>query len=527
MIISTVSKGKDVPPQELFRYNYGRFLVNEDYEQAKRYSTFDIDALCQMVAALPTVQSPIIKIDKREGGYNKALMMTAENGGEVIAKIPCGNIVPREYGTASEVAVLQFARSRTPVSTVLAWSADQSNPVCSEYIVLEKSPGQQLTHVWDTVSESDRMQLIRGFAQLESSLATIQFPGYGALFLRHALPPSLKEDPNRTIAVDDDYCLGPLYHGSWPGGLPRIRKRRTLPDLGRSLAQQGILQVRNYKTSYAGRGPHYGGPEEHLHMLERAMEVMPILAESHMLQRHSQGVLCHPDFHPGNIFVSKEDPTVIEGVIDWQFTRIMPRFTQVRWPLVLNPPEGYQTGMANPELRPKYDREAKPHDQEQAQRQEQAMHTKCYEAALVKSHLESYLTLTETDVSIRQLFVGCPYTYRDGIVPLRDSLIRIQQQWNRLGLPGQCPYRFTDEEIAGHEVQLREYQDWLKLREYTHQMLQSNDGGWVPPPRGLPQGADQAREAVPAFCGFKEGEDVDGGCTEAVVFSRPGVEPVE
>jgi hypothetical protein len=100
----------------------------------------------------------------------------------------------------------------------LAWSADQSNPVRSEYIVLEKSSGQQLTRVWDTVSESDRVQLIRGFAQMESSLATIQFPGYGALFLRHALPPSLKEDPSRTIAVDDDYCLGPLYHGSWPGG---------------------------------------------------------------------------------------------------------------------------------------------------------------------------------------------------------------------------------------------------------------------------------------------------------------------
>lgn len=83
--------------------------------------------------------------------------------------------------------------------------------------MLEKSPGQQLTHVWDTASESDREQLIRGFARLESSLATIQFPGYGELFLRHAQPPSRKEDPNRTIAVDDDYCVGPLYHGSWPG----------------------------------------------------------------------------------------------------------------------------------------------------------------------------------------------------------------------------------------------------------------------------------------------------------------------
>lgn len=216
-------------------------------------------------------------------------------------------------------------------------------------------------------------------------------------------------------------------------------------------------------------------------MLERAMAAMAILAESHTLQRHSQGVLCHPDFHPGNIFVSRQDPLVIEGVIDWQFTSVMPRFTQVRWPLFLNPPEGYQTGRSSPELRPQYDGEGKPHDHKQAQRQEEAMRTKCYEAALVKSHLESYLTLTETDVSIRQLFVGSPFTYRDGIIPLRESLIRLYQHWDRLGLHKPCPYSFSDHEIVQHEHQLREYRDWLKLREHTHQMLHSNDGGWVPP----------------------------------------------
>lgn len=215
-------------------------------------------------------------------------------------------------------------------------------------------------------------------------------------------------------------------------------------------------------------------------MLERAMDVMPILAESHALQRHSDPVLQHPDLHPGNIFVSTEDPTQIQGVIDWQFTCVMPRFTQVRWPLFLNPPEGYQAQTSRPELQPVFDQTSS-EQKEQAKRQEQAMRTKCYEAALVKSHLESYLTLTESDVSIRQLFVGCSYTYRDGIVPLRESLIRVYQHWNGLGVDKPCPYRFTKEEIARHEVQVQEYRDWLKLREHTHQMLQSNDGGWVPP----------------------------------------------
>ncbi|KAJ5102422.1 hypothetical protein NUU61_004644 [Penicillium alfredii] len=488
LTIQAHGAGKEVGPEELFRYSYGRFLVNEEYELAKRYSTFDISALCQMVSSLPAVRSPIVKIDKREGGYNKALLMTAESGHTVITKLPCPNIVPREYGTASEVAVLKFvkSRSRSPVSDVLAWSADPSNPIGSEYIVQEKCAGQQLTGVWDQVNESDRVKLIRDFAQLESSLASIELPGYGALFLRDQLPASLEQHPRPLIEVDDTYCLGPIYHGSWPGGFAADPEEyaqhsgpwKTFPELGRSLAQQGIWQIQHYKTSYAGRGPHHGTPEEHIRMLERAMDVMSILAESHTLQRHSQAVLCHPDFHPGNIFVSNEDPTVIQGVIDWQFTSVMPRFTQVRWPLFLNPPEGYQTGMNNPELRPVYDRKK---DQEQAKRQEQAMRTKCYEAALVKSHLESYLTLTETDVSIRQLFIGSPYTYRDGIIPLRESLVRLYQTWDQLDLHQPCPYRFTNEEVAQHDKQLQEYRDWLKLREYTHQLLHSNDGGWVPP----------------------------------------------
>lgn len=88
--------------------------MNEEYELAKRYSPFDIGALCQLVSSI--IHSPIVKIDKREGGYNKALLMTGENGQAVIAKIPCPNIVPHEYGTASEVAALKFGMSASSSS---------------------------------------------------------------------------------------------------------------------------------------------------------------------------------------------------------------------------------------------------------------------------------------------------------------------------------------------------------------------------------------------------------------------------
>ncbi|KAM0091445.1 hypothetical protein ACP6JD_005184 [Aspergillus fumigatus] len=475
--------GKPATEKDLFGYSKGRFLVNEGYERAKRYSPFDIRELCRMVSALPRVAgSPITRIEKKEGGYNKALLMTAENGTNILAKIPCRNIVPRWYGTASEVAVLDFVKSHstTPVSDVLAWCADDSNPVRSEYIVLEPSVGELLTKAWDTLAEHERVKLIRNFASLESKLAATQFPGYGALYLRNALPPALQQ-PGRTIDVDDTYCLGPMYHGSWPGGFAANADDyakysgpwRTLAELGRDLAHQGICQVRNYKTSHAGRGPHYGTPEEHIRVLETVMQVMPILTEAVPIRRHTEPVLRHPDFHPGNIFVSADDPTVIVGVIDWQFTCILPRFTQVRWPLFLAPPEGYQPGTPNPE-RP-------PTDNDNTQQaQDAALRAKCYEAALLKSHLESYLALTEPDAAIRRLFISCPFTYRDGILPVRDCLLKLSQHWARLQVSQECPYRFTAAEVAEHEHQMAEYEGWLKLREHTQQLLRSNDGGWVP-----------------------------------------------
>lgn len=61
-----------------------------------------------MVSSLPSVSSPISKIDKMEGGFNKVTLMTAENGKEVVAKMPFPRIVPMEHSTASEVAVLNY-----------------------------------------------------------------------------------------------------------------------------------------------------------------------------------------------------------------------------------------------------------------------------------------------------------------------------------------------------------------------------------------------------------------------------------
>lgn len=63
-----------------------------------------------MAAATGQV-SPIRAIEKMEGRFSKALLLSKENGSEVVAKIPCPIAGPPRYTTAAEVAVLEYCRN--------------------------------------------------------------------------------------------------------------------------------------------------------------------------------------------------------------------------------------------------------------------------------------------------------------------------------------------------------------------------------------------------------------------------------
>lgn len=61
-----------------------------------------------MVASIGDTLSPVCEIEKMEGGFHKALLMTLENGREIVAKIPCPNAGIPVYFTASEAATLDY-----------------------------------------------------------------------------------------------------------------------------------------------------------------------------------------------------------------------------------------------------------------------------------------------------------------------------------------------------------------------------------------------------------------------------------
>lgn len=117
--MSTAREGVD--GEELFRYTSGRWLINEKKQLAKRYVKFDVENLCQRAASLVGA-SMVSRIDKMEGSFNKALLLTMDDKREVIAKLPCSNAGPPHYTTASEVATLEFSMFPVLHIALLHWS---------------------------------------------------------------------------------------------------------------------------------------------------------------------------------------------------------------------------------------------------------------------------------------------------------------------------------------------------------------------------------------------------------------------
>lgn len=66
------------------------------------------------MAAVGGRTSPIVAIEKMEGGFCKALLMRKADGSEIVAKLPSKLAGHPNYSTASEVATLKYGNSNAP-----------------------------------------------------------------------------------------------------------------------------------------------------------------------------------------------------------------------------------------------------------------------------------------------------------------------------------------------------------------------------------------------------------------------------
>ena len=79
-----------------------------------------------------------------------------ETGAEAIVRVPFPNSGPRHLTTASEVATMEFVRSRFgfPLPKIYAWDSSHDNAVSWEYIIMERCSGENLASHVDEVAQS-------------------------------------------------------------------------------------------------------------------------------------------------------------------------------------------------------------------------------------------------------------------------------------------------------------------------------------------------------------------------------------
>ncbi|KAI4115491.1 MAG: hypothetical protein LQ345_003920, partial [Seirophora villosa] len=495
-----------ITEDQLFQYTKGNFLADDERQRLKRYIKFDVQELCTKVSSLTKDGASVCKIDKMEGGFSKAFLMTTASGREVVAKIrtPCSG--REKLSTASEAAILQYVRDHTavPVPKLLAWNDDPSNPVGAEYIIMEKASGVQLLQVWEKMQEYDRIQLVGGLVNIEKQLTAIKFPAYGCLYFRHSIAEErirIHLDPS--IDPTASFCIGPEAHPAWTDGSsphdlePGLDAGpwRDLVQLLIGKAQRSKARSRLPVAGHVIPSVH-GSVAEHTGTLEAATVLAPSLVKHFSLQKYSDPVLWHPDLHPGNIYVSAEDHTQITCLIDWQHTLVSPLFMQTQWPVFLQPPGGYQTGLEIPKL-PENFEELDSDDKELARAENlEAVSCKAYELQNFINNRPAYHAMWRFDERLREVFKRVGYTWDQGIVRLREVLIAISQDWEGMGLPAPCPISFTEEEVATHARHFVRCGQWHEIQDFAKLLLCTDDEGWIMPGTDFAKKKDQNRRLL-------------------------------
>ncbi|KAH7395252.1 kinase-like domain-containing protein [Phaeosphaeria sp. MPI-PUGE-AT-0046c] len=482
---------KSINRDELFKYTNGRFLANEKQALDRRYVSFDVDRLCEIAASTGSQHSLVRSIEKLEGGFSKALLLCKEDRTEVIAKIPFAIAGPPKYTTASEVAVLQYlhAHTQVPVPKVLAWNSDPTNPVGSEYIIMEKAPGIQLYKIWDEMSDWDRLCVVKHLTKLEGEMTEICFPASGSLYLRDSMP-----DNDKYVALDLEvdpsgrFCMGPSCERGWhaSGKIASVHSRLNRgpwPDLstfGVALVEREIALL-GWDSTTAASEPPRGSFEEQIDILKLTKEVIFRLSDALLIDKVSEPVLWHTDLHMGNIYVSEKNPANIVSLIDWQSNVVSPLFLQARFPEFLPIEEDYALGMTDfPKLPENYN-EMDADDKNYADHKlKEAKLAKAYELSSGFENNKAYKALRVPSF-LRELFIQCGEVSKEGIIPLRACLIELSKVWNDLGCTGQCPATFSEEDLERHERHFQEYRDYHEIHELARNILGTDFEGWISP----------------------------------------------
>ncbi|KAI1794467.1 protein kinase subdomain-containing protein PKL/CAK/Fmp29 [Ganoderma leucocontextum] len=487
----------------LFIYTTGNWLVNDELRHAERRRDFDVAGLSQL-AAKSVGRSPddILRLEKlAEGGFNRTFLITMHDGFRMVARIPYPVTTPKYFAVASEVATLDRLRSAgLPVPDVYGYSPTPDNAARTEHIFMAFVEGINLDAIWYELEEKDIISISRQIAELEAKMMSIPFPAGGSLYF----PEDLANAPGSVSGItleDKRFCVGPDTHPHlWCGRRSELDVNRGpyesagaalksgpekevtfLRRFGRPLLpfQRARRDVYQYREQL---------PSHHIENLDLFSSIAPsLIPNDPTLVRFC---MRHPDLQPSNIIVSwprDANSYVVNSLIDWQHTSVLPLFLQAGIPHELqNHGDIVSRFMARPSLPDNFD------NLDETEQREEREH---YRRRLVHYHyvdktekynkLHSAALMDPAGVLRRRLFYHARSPWRGESLELKLALIRATEKWETLTGSGgsPCPIVFDPDEVRKTSELETELEKSDELLEKCRDLIGVGPEDWMPAER--------------------------------------------
>ncbi|CAG7917602.1 unnamed protein product [Penicillium olsonii] len=481
---------------DLFEYTSGRFLFNEDLRRAERRIQFDVNALaraaCHSVGRHVNDVASITKL--AEGGFNRVLQVTFDDGYTLLARLPYRTTVPKHHAVASEAATLALLRAHgVPVPKVLAYSPNNMNAVGTEYMILEKLEGTPLSEQWFSMDTKTRVKVMRQIVDLERQFMSIEFPASGSLYHRRDLDGS-----QHLVPVSGDIVVGPTAQHEWwyrergslkvdrgpwntfsacfeaPAkremefcerfGKPRLHAERYLREI-HHLQNLSPILYQHLLTNYSKLAPYLDVPSDH---------------------RMSRPTLRHPDFSPNNILVNASHGVV--GIIDWQHAVILPLC------LCAGIPDHFQNWgdplsetLSKPEVKlPDNFDELSNEEQASVQETMRRRIVHFYYAALTMKCLPDHFDAIRAENCMlrAKLFHNAQAPWEGDSVSLKYTMSQVLKNWP-MSLDGEapraveCPVQFSEQEMQQCSEDYRQEQEKLQELGEMRDLIGTDALGWV------------------------------------------------
>ncbi|OOQ91447.1 phosphotransferase enzyme family protein [Penicillium brasilianum] len=334
---------------EFFKFTGGRFMVDGAENLRIREVRFDLNRLAK-VAADSVGAARCITIKKYPDGlFNKAFIMSMDDGQEVVAKVPNPNAGVPHFTTASEVATMDFARRvlDTPVPRVYAWNSQaRTHPVGAEFIIMDKVAGVPLSQVWSTMELTQKLEVLVAVTRLQKQWLGVSFSHYGSLYYTgDAQPPAGNYFIKDGKAVSDsEFVIGPATGRGWcdAGRSTLDVDRGPWASLTQYLQAIGMRETKAIQCLKPPKqialfcGPKLYQPDTEKKNTALACYRRIVDALDPQDTAITRPRLWHDDLHGYNVFVDPHDPGKITGIIDWQSSHISSLFNHNADPAFLD-----------------------------------------------------------------------------------------------------------------------------------------------------------------------------------------------